>query len=80
MSTIQTLRAYFAKEIPQAKKDIGDDESLIEAGILDSMAIVKLVAYLEEQFGIELTDEEFDPDNFDSLSAIDALIQKKQSP
>lgn len=78
MSTIQTLREYFAKEIPTAKKDLSDDESLIEAGILDSMAIVKLVTYLEEQFSVQLDDDEFDPDNFETLAAIDELIQRKQ--
>ena len=79
MSTIKTLREHFAKEIPQYKPEIGDDDSLLENGVLDSMAIVKLIAFLEEQFDVQLTDEEFDPDNFETLKAIEQLIESKRA-
>ena len=43
---------------------------LLEKGILDSLAIVKLLSFLEEEFDIEIDDADFDPDNFESIRSI----------
>lgn len=78
MSTVVALREYFASQNAQAA-NLEDDTSLIERGLLDSMAIVKLITFLEERFGVELSDDEFDPDNFETLSAIAALVERKRA-
>ena len=43
------------------------------------MAIVKLIGFIEERFGVALGDEEFDPDNFETLSAIASMIDAKKA-
>lgn len=75
-TTVQILREYFASQSDRAK-DLGEEDSLLERGLLDSMALVKLITFLEERFGVQLSDEEFDPDNFETLSAISALVAAK---
>jgi acyl carrier protein len=77
MSTIQALQEYFAGQSDKAR-DLGVDDSLLERGLLDSMALVKLIAFLEERFGVELSDEEFDPEHFETLQAIAELIERKR--
>lgn len=57
-------------------RDLADDESLLAAGILDSLAVVKLVAYIEDEFDVEIPDSDFDPDNFESVSAIKDLVER----
>lgn len=79
MTTIETLRVWMATELKSTVREIGEEESLLEAGVLDSMAIVKLIAFLEERFGVTLTDEEFDPENFETLKAIDGLVERKRA-
>jgi acyl carrier protein len=79
MNTIDILREWMATELKGKVRDLGEDESLLEAGVLDSMAIVKLIAFLEERFGTTLTDEEFDPENFETLKAIEALVERKRA-
>ena len=37
---------------------LGDDDSFLEQGIIDSTGILELVAYLEESFGINIDDED----------------------
>lgn len=54
-----------------------DDQSLIEAGIIDSLDILKLMAFLEEKFGIEITEQEVIPENFDTVNGIVDLIASK---
>ena len=78
MTTTQILAEYFASQSEKAK-GLGPDDSLLERGLLDSMAIVKLISFLEDRFGVQLSDDEFDPDNFETLNAISALVEAKRS-
>jgi acyl carrier protein len=55
---------------------IGADTELIEEGILDSLAILNLVGFLEERFNIMLPIEEFVPENFRTPAAIAALAAR----
>ena len=74
---IGKLRSYFESEKAGAVSELSDDDSLLDAGFLDSLAIVRLLAWLEETFAVEVPDDDLDPDNFESLSAIAALIAEK---
>ncbi len=79
MTTIETLREWMATELKGKVRELSETDSLLEAGILDSMAIVKLISFLEERFGVTLTDDEFDPDNFETFKAIEGLVERKRS-
>lgn len=52
--------------------------TLIDDGILDSFAILSLVAEIEDQFGVAITPEELVPENFNSAQALYALIERLQ--
>jgi acyl carrier protein len=56
----------------------GDDESLIKAGRLDSLAVVKLVTFLEADFGVDFAKVEFDPERFDSVAEIAGVIEESR--
>jgi acyl carrier protein len=55
---------------------IDPEESLIEAGFIDSTGVLELVAFLEETFAITVADEEIVPANLDALSAIAAYVAR----
>ena len=55
----------------------GDDESLIERGLVDSTGVLEIVAFLEERFGITLTDDELVPDNLDSVARMILFVKGK---
>ncbi|KAB2940290.1 MAG: acyl carrier protein [Hyphomicrobium sp.] len=57
---------------------LGDEESLLAAGLIDSTGILELVSYLESQFGIVVEDEEIVPENLDSVSRIADYVAGKQ--
>ena len=59
---------------PSGRADIGDEEDLIDTGVIDSLGIFQLVAFLEERFGITIGDEEITPENFGSVMAIERLV------
>ncbi len=53
----------------------GDTESLIKAGRLDSLAVVKLVTFLEADFAVDFARVEFDPERLDTVAEIAAVIE-----
>lgn len=58
---------------------LGDDDSFLEEGIIDSTGILELVAFLEENFGITVNDDELIPDNFDSINKAGVYISRKKN-
>ena len=56
----------------------GDSESLIKAGRLDSLAVVKLVTFLEASFAVDFARVEFDPERFDTVAEIAAVIEESR--
>jgi len=68
------LREFLAGEDPDA---LELDTPLMSSGILDSLATLKLIAFLEEEFSIQVQAHEADEDNFDTLELISALVESK---
>ena len=62
-------------------RDDGDaithDQSLLDAGIIDSTGVLELVCFLETTFGIEVQDDEMLPENLDSIRAIANYVGRK---
>jgi acyl carrier protein len=60
------------------KGSLAADEDLIAQGIIDSLAIMKLVETLERTFGIRIPDEEVVPDNFQDLGSIAQFVDRQR--
>ena len=54
--------------------DLGDDDSLVTSGLLDSQAILRMVVFVEDEFGVDLGERGFDPNDFDSLTNLMRLV------
>lgn len=54
-----------------------DDVSFLEEGIVDSIGVLELVAFVDESFGVEVEDHEVTPDNFDSINKLTSYIHEK---
>ena len=60
------------------EKDFDENTNLIERGIVDSMSLVRLISFLEENYNIQVQDEDIVPENFSSLHKIaDFLARPK---
>ncbi len=57
----------------------GDDESLIESGIVDSTGILELIEFLESHFGIEVSESETVPENLDGISRLTKFVTGKKA-
>lgn len=58
---------------------LGDDDSLLDTGVVDSTGVLELILLIEETFGIEVADEEVVPENLDSVNRIAAYVAKKMA-
>ena len=56
---------------------ITDDSSLIEAGVIDSLQLVRVVSFIEDTFGVNVADEEILPQNFESINGMELLVMAK---
>lgn len=59
--------------------EIDENEHLIERGLIDSLGLMKLVAFIEEQTGISISDEDLIPENFETVASIVRMVQRLQS-
>jgi len=55
---------------------LGDNDSLTQNGIMDSIGLLELIDYICETYSIEIPEDMLTPENFDSLEGITNLISK----
>lgn len=73
------VRRFICENFIVREEDFTDNDSMLEKQIIDSTGVLELVAFLEEQFGIPIADEDITPDNLDSVERICAFVQRKSN-
>ncbi len=77
---IPKLREFIFQELifTTSPDQFSNDDNLLEAG-LDSMGIMRLVMFIEDEFGVTLPDTEIEPENIKSFHALEAWIKKHKN-
>jgi acyl carrier protein len=57
---------------------LADDQSLLEAGVVDSTGVLELVAFLEDTFHLQIADKDIIPQNLDTVDSITAFVERNQ--
>lgn len=81
MDVKESIRRYVAENFLFSDNgfELDNDESFLEAGVVDSLGVLELVTFVEENFDVQVADEEIVPDNFDSVNRLADYIGRKQS-
>jgi acyl carrier protein len=77
-STIKAAAREVASQL--AGRPIKDGQRLISSGLIDSLAILKLISQLEKKLGISIPTENLQPDDFDNLDLIVETVQRVAQP
>jgi acyl carrier protein len=79
MTIEDQLKDYIAKNLLFSDNGFNyeDDASFLEEGIVDSIGVMELIAFVEETFGVKVEDHEVTPDNFDSVNKLAAFLRSK---
>jgi acyl carrier protein len=56
---------------------IGDGDSFLESGLVDSTGVLEFVDFLQETWPMQVADDELTPENFDSLDNLAAYVTRK---
>ena len=75
----QKIKEYILKNFLFSSDEnaVGDQDSLVRGGILDSTGIYELIMHIDEEFKFTIAPEEMTPDNFDTLELMDGFISRK---
>jgi acyl carrier protein len=75
-----TVKGYILKEFLPGEdpQELTESTPLITGGILDSIATLKLVAYIEERYAVTLAAHEADVEHLDTIAKISNLILSKK--
>jgi acyl carrier protein len=77
----EKIRAYLEENFLYMMPDfvLGDEDQLLERGVVDSMGIVEMLTFIEDEFGVKAADDEISEANLGSVRAIVRFIASKQS-
>lgn len=82
MSTVSDqIRAYIQDNFLYMRPSyvLGADVGLLEAGVIDSMGVMELVVFLQDQFGIEIADDEITAEHLGTLRAMSDFVAAKRA-
>ena len=72
----ESIRKFLVRQFP-ATKNVSNDEPLLKNGFIDSLGILEVVTFVENEFNITVSDEDLLPENFGSVQNIAAFVQSK---
>lgn len=76
MSHVDKIKWFVLEEfLPDVSaRELSVDQDLLDSGVIDSLGLLKLIAWIEERFDLSIHDTDLDPTNFHSIAAIDTFI------
>lgn len=74
------LIEFIKKELLKGKgvHNLSETDNLVEAEVMDSLAIMKLILFLEEEFDVKISDEDMKLENFVSVESIYSMVERKR--
>jgi len=76
----ERVRQFIQATFPLARKQntLADYDSLFSSGIVDSLGVLDLVTYLENEFDVIVADEDLLAENFESIGRMAEFVMLKQ--
>ncbi len=81
MDTKNAIRDFITHEMLRhaLETPLGDDDQLVESGIIDSLGVMTLLSFLEERYALQISGDDLIPDNFSSISSIASLVEMRRT-
>lgn len=73
------LTEFIHTHAPHLASQVTEEASLLEQGLLDSLTLMKLIAFLEHRYRLVVPENDITPENFKNLAAIRNLITSLSS-
>ena len=76
---VESIRQYLVDELIEEDVDINSNTRLFEEGLVDSMNLVKLLAFLEDQFQVNIPVSMVNDENLASIDNMVGLVNRVKS-
>ena len=70
----RVLKQFICSLVYMEEDELGDDDPLFSAGLIDSLTLLELIRFVEQSYAIEVTPSQITLDNWDSVTRIKQLI------
>jgi acyl carrier protein len=79
MNTSETLKRFISTELLANRQDLnlGPDDNLLISGLIDSLGVMRLVSFIEDNFGVHVPPEDVTIENFQSISILSAYLESR---
>ncbi|MGC2110635.1 MAG: acyl carrier protein [Candidatus Korobacteraceae bacterium] len=75
------IRKFILQTFPLARRrNITDSADLLESGIIDSLGVLDLVTFLQQEFAVSVDDDDLTPDNFKSIECMAQFVERMLEP
>ena len=80
--TAQRIRQLMVENLTYSGSwnEVDEDYPLLAKHVIDSLGMLKLVSLIEEEFDVEIDDDDVVPDNWKTIRHVAALVESKRSP
>lgn len=78
VAIVDDVREFLRTTLQVQRADaVTVDEALVDRGVIDSIELMQVVAFVEAQYGVRVADADVSPGNFGSLASIERYVQDK---
>ncbi len=75
------IRKFVLQTFPLARKrNVADSADLLDSGIIDSLGVLELVNFLQQEFAVTIDDDDLTPENFRSIECMAQFVERMLEP
>ena len=79
MNTKELLRQYISQQLLDGHENLDVEENLLTSGMIDSHGIMRLIAYIEETFDLQVPPIDITLENFRTITLMADYIHRMQN-
>ena len=76
----EKIKNFIIENFLFSERGLKDDEPLFESGIIDSLGLIKLIAFIEEKFNVSIDMSEIMIENFKTVNDIMETMKSRMNP
>ncbi len=81
VEVLSRIRGFISQTFPLARRrNLTDDDNLLSSGVMDSLGVLEIVTLLQQDYSLEITDDELTPENFESIRSIAQFVSQRLRP
>jgi acyl carrier protein len=74
---VSRIRHFVLQKFPLARKRrVADGDNLLESGIIDSLGVLELVTFMQQEFSVTVDDEDLTPENFQNIERMARFVAR----